>query len=826
MKNIIFLTALLLVFAAGFMYNAHAQAPQRFNYQGVARDASGTELVNITVGLRLTIRVGSASGTSVYQETHTPTTNAFGVMSVQVGGGSGGSGFSSIDWGSDSYYLQAELDPAGGTTYQNMGTSQLLSVPYALYAANGGSGSGSSASLDQAYDAGGSGAGRTVTADAGALKIQGTDGVLVTGIYNTGATLEASGEGARMFFNPRKAAFRAGRVKDVSGSESQSWNESNVGTTSVAMGFNPVASGDQAIALGTAPTASGPSSIAIGTTALASGQSSTAFGSINAHATGDFSTAIGNNATATGSGSLAAGNKVRALSFGETALGYNSSVSITPTPNPSSWVDTDRLLVVGNGSPNGPQASTGSDALVILKNGNTGIGASNPKSKLHLHAEPGADIQITDGTTGTTAFDGLAVYYNSSGAHVNNQEVTPLIFYTSSVERIVVSPSGNVGIGVLAPTAAKLEVNGQVKISGGAPGVGKVLTSDANGLATWQTAGGVSGWGLTGNAGTVDNTNFIGTTDNIALSFRVNNVRAGRLSNNNTSFGYNSFNTTATGSNNVALGNNAAFANTTGYSNVAVGVGTLLQNDRGNRNVAVGDSALYSNRWTNIDEFSTAGNQNTAVGSKALHLNTDGQNNAALGVAAGYKSRGSNNVFIGKDADVNNFNVTYTNSIAIGANTVVTASQQVRIGNGVTSIGGPVAWTNTSDGRFKTRVTENVPGLAFIANLRPVSYNFNWKEMDMYLTGKPTHTDEHYAELGRISHTGFIAQEVEQAAKAAGFQFSGVDAPKNDGDVYGLRYSEFVVPLVKAVQEQQDIINELRSQIAAMAAQLQAIQQN
>jgi hypothetical protein len=142
----------------------------------------------------------------------------------------------------------------------------------------------------------------------------------------------------------------------------------------------------------------------------------------------------------------------------------------------------------------------------------------------------------------------------------------------------------------------------------------------------------------------------------------------------------------------------------------------------------------------------------------------------------------------------------------------------VRIGNVfVGSIGGQVGWTTLSDGRFKENVKEDVPGLAFITQLRPVSYQINRESVNDF-TGLNAGKQEQSAENTDIASdykteplskttTGFIAQEVETAAKSIGFDFSGIDAPKNENDMYGLRYAEFVVPLVKAVQE-LNAINE------------------
>ena len=133
MKTVI---TVVLVFAG---YLAMAQAPQKFSYQGVARDNASNILANQNIGLQISLHSASPSGTVVYQETQAPTTNAFGLFNIQVGGGTVVSGdLASVDWGANSYYLQVEMDASGGTSYLDMGTAQLLSVPYALYAENSG----------------------------------------------------------------------------------------------------------------------------------------------------------------------------------------------------------------------------------------------------------------------------------------------------------------------------------------------------------------------------------------------------------------------------------------------------------------------------------------------------------------------------------------------------------------------------------------------------------------------------------------------------------------------------------------------------------------
>lgn len=127
------------LFALGASVNA--QAPSKINFQGVARDASGSILANSSIGVRFTIKSGSASGTNVYQEVHSATTNQFGLFSLEIGGGSlapGSGQFSAIDWSGNSFFVETAIDPLGGSNFTVVGTSQLLSVPYALYAKDGG----------------------------------------------------------------------------------------------------------------------------------------------------------------------------------------------------------------------------------------------------------------------------------------------------------------------------------------------------------------------------------------------------------------------------------------------------------------------------------------------------------------------------------------------------------------------------------------------------------------------------------------------------------------------------------------------------------------
>lgn len=135
MKKIITLLALTL-----FVTTISAQAPQKMSYQAVIRNAGNVLVTNANIRMRISVLQGTATGTAVYVETQTATTNANGLATVEIGAGTVVTGtFASIAWGTNAYFIKTETDPTGGTNYTIVGTSQFLSVPYALFASNSGS---------------------------------------------------------------------------------------------------------------------------------------------------------------------------------------------------------------------------------------------------------------------------------------------------------------------------------------------------------------------------------------------------------------------------------------------------------------------------------------------------------------------------------------------------------------------------------------------------------------------------------------------------------------------------------------------------------------
>lgn len=275
----------------------------------------------------------------------------------------------------------------------------------------------------------------------------------------------------------------------------------------------------------------------------------------------------------------------------------------------------------------------------------------------------------------------------------------------------------------------------------------------------------------------------------------------------NVAVGKSSMERNISGMNNTALGYNSLYNNQTGNDNIAVGEGAMERNINGGRNIAIGNGSLYNNQNTS---------NCLSIGHDSQTSNLSGQFNISIGNNSLYANQsGSNNIAIGHNAfNLGNFN----NSIAIGSNSVITSDNQIRIGNNsTTSIGGFTSWTNVSDKRFKKNINyDNVPGLNFILKLKPVSYNLNQEEIASFLK-----TD--VKSSSNYLQTGFIAQEVDAAAQEINFDFSGIDQPKSEQDFYGLRYAEFVVPLTKAVQEQQEIINDLQEEVAFLKQKIEEI---
>jgi hypothetical protein len=313
-----------------------------------------------------------------------------------------------------------------------------------------------------------------------------------------------------------------------------------------------------------------------------------------------------------------------------------------------------------------------------------------------------------------------------------------------------------------------------------------------------------NGWSLTGNAGLSAAANFLGTTDAIDVAFRRNNLAAGRIGQTSTSFGVGALSSGAA-TNSTAIGNNALSVST-GNNNVAIGQNALRDcAANADFNTAVGTNALQGLN-------NAASNRNTVVGFEAMGSTTgDIQNCTAVGFQALYSingagaARGLHNTGIGYQAG-NNI-TTGENNIAIGYLAQVpsaTSNGQVRIGNAAIGYAGiQVGWTITSDKRWKDNIKDSPLGLNFLKTLRPVSYTRN-------------------NEKKQKTEYGFIAQEIETALQKAGDPNNGI-ITKDDQGMLGVRYNDFISISVKAIQEQQELIETLQKSNAELKKTNEAI---
>ncbi len=332
------LTTIAAIFLTAIVF---AQAPSKMSYQSVIRNAANGLVSNQQVGIRVQIVQGSEFGSAKYVETHAVTTNVNGLVTLEIGTGTIVTGnFLNIDWADGPYFIKTETDPAGGSSYNLTTLSEIMSVPFAILATKAKTADSllNGFSLDQAYRSGGAGTGRKISADEGAVLIDGRDGLEVSGKVDEGAEIlnyDPSSNGvAKMFFNPKKAAFRVGYV------DNENWDMDSigkysfaagrsvkaVGTSSTAMGVNAIATGSGSVSIGNNTTATGINSTAIGFNTHAVGLYSAAFGGMST-AKGRGSTAMGLRSEASGDNSFALGEDAKAFGENSFAIGYMSAAS-------------------------------------------------------------------------------------------------------------------------------------------------------------------------------------------------------------------------------------------------------------------------------------------------------------------------------------------------------------------------------------------------------------------------------------------------------------------------------------------------------------------
>jgi hypothetical protein len=406
-----------------------AQAPHKFNYQAIARNASGNGLANQSISVRFTIRDISSTGPILYQEKQVLQTNQFGLFNTLVGDGSVLSGdFSTINWGLNPKYLQVEYDPNAGNNFLLAGNAEMVSVPYALYAETSGSG-------------GGGGTGPTgPTGPIGANGITGATGptgeVGATG--NTGPTgPQGSGGGATGATGPTGATGATGSGGGATGPTGPTGLNGVTGPTgSIGLTGNTGPTG------ATGPAGSGnlsgtlnyvakftPDSNSIGNSRIYDNGSFVGIGTnspqAHLHLKGDSTTSILLTSTTAADGFL----------ISQTDSGIVSLVN-----------RQSRDLIIGTG---------GNERVRFTKDGLVGIGIAEPAHDLVLVTQGGSptSLQIASALTGQTATDGLLLGHSDAfgTAMLLNQENKSLWLGTNNTERMRITETGKVGIGVNTP---------------------------------------------------------------------------------------------------------------------------------------------------------------------------------------------------------------------------------------------------------------------------------------------------------------------------------------------------------------------------------------
>lgn len=478
MKKILSFFTIMLATLAGY-----SQAPGILNYQGVARNSVGNVLVNKTINLRLTIRDGSASGPTVYQESRVVTTNPFGLFNVQVGspGATSVTGtISGVNWAVGAKFIQVEIDPNGGTSFINIGTAQLASVPYSLY-------SNLSGDLVLPFN--------KTQADAGTLfKITNSNTASAGATALEGLTNSTAGNASAIIGTVTSASpggFSAG-VRGI-----------NNGTAGLGIGVYGSQAGSGWGVYGFTPAGIG-----------VNGASTTGTGVFGSSSTGNAGIFSITNASNNSDALVASTNggasswALRATSTGAQGAGifvYNNatgSANALRVMNNGSGASVS-ALASGNGNAGFFQINNASsNASAVVVNTNTTAAPALSVSGPNIW---GSAIGITNNTSGMewrmsvqgTTWQVTKVTGSTFTPFRLSQNGDVEFPSTAGTQRVTILDNGNLGIGTATP-ATRLHVAGQVRIVDGTEGANRVFVSDASGTGSWQplaVIGGVSGSG-------------------------------------------------------------------------------------------------------------------------------------------------------------------------------------------------------------------------------------------------------------------------------------------------------------------------------------------
>lgn len=739
---------------------SYAQAPELVNYQGVARDNSGNVLPNQNIGLRITLHSGSPSGTTVYQETHAITTNTFGLFAIEIGGGSVLSGtVAAINWGSNVFYVQTEMDASGGTLYSDMGTAQLLSVPYALYAktsgnvgATGATGPSGADGADGVNGATGATGSNGATGSQGVQGIQGLQGNAgATGATGSNGATGAAGATGSQGIQGATGVTGSQGVQGIQGTQGNAGATGATGATgsngatgaagqdgtsvniqgSVASSANLPGSGNSA---GDGYITSDTGHLWVWT-----GSSWTDAGLIQGPAGATGPTGANGAAGATGAtGATGAAGATGAQGVQGNAGAAGAAGATGPTGATGSQGiqgnngATGATGATGTAGSNGATGATGADGALNAwsRTGNSGtvdgtnfIGTTDNKPfNIRVNNQKAGRVGI--GADGSVFLG----YQAGSNDDLSDNRNTFIGFQAGNANTIGSTNTANGYRALYSNTAGQsntahgyhtlyYNTTGEYNTANGAYALFTNTTGERN------TATGVQALpnNTSGNTNTADgfqalyaNTTGADNTANGAYALSSNTI-----GNYNTATGASSLASNTTGRYNTANGVQALSANTTGDYNIAIGHQTLFSNTTGERNNATGIQALT---------YNTTGNSNNAVGLQALYANTTGDNNTAIGESALIDNTlGNNNTALGYLANV--ASNALENTTAIGTRAYVSQNNSLVLGS-INGVNGATANTNVGIGTTAPQTLLHINGTT--PNLRVTGGSNDMSSLELY----------------------------------------------------------------------------------------------
>lgn len=612
-----------------------------------------------------------------------------------------------------------------------------------------------------------------------------------------------------------------GQNNNAFGTYSLSFNTTgndNVGFGFMSLGNNTIGNFNTSYGnMSSFNNTSGSNNTSIGFMSLSSNttgsnNTSIGFSSLNTNSIGSGNTAVGKNAlntNTTGSNNLAIG-------FGAdvNASNYSNAIAI----GYGAIVNASNKIQLGNSSITNVNTSGTITAGSIQ---NTPIGSVIPNTGSFTSLNTSSDLLVNGFKLGIGNGTGISNLLFGTGLSLNT---TGRFNTVIGVDAMLDNISGNYNTAI-GSQSLSLNTTGSGNTAMGYYSLANNTTGNQN------TSIGQSSL-LSNNDGDYN----VG----IGLETLMLNVSG----NNNTAIGYKSLNSnlvsenTAIGSkamyantigtSNSAVGVNSMYSNTSGFSNTSIGYSSLYNNTIGDRNTSIGDSALYNNTWGNhstaIGSFSLFSNiggfGNTATGYSALYSNTSGMSNVAFGDGALYSnttgsyntsigsatmtwSTGSHNTAIGSSAG--QLLTTGTNNTFIGNSARPSAesvNNEITLGNlAITSLRCQVtSITSLSDMRDKTDILNLTEGIDFIKKLRPVSFTWNTRDK---------------AKVG-IKSAGFIAQELLALQKASPIGLNLDLVSESNPDKLEARYGNMLPIMVKAMQDQQTIIEQQKDRLDAL----------